>query len=179
MNLRGCEQCESSKGPGAAVFEPRGCQGLGKPCSQGEEPRLGADTLHKLRAKFRPGIVSEPLASGGSPPSSLPAGCPAHVLLSLVMDIPRGQQAGQGHQADTVPEAVLSPPATRDQSTGTPAASLRALFNHSLANRLYSLPFSVCLLYWLDWREGCHGTSSFIWEGHRWQHMAPLVAPPG
>lgn len=95
MNLRSCEQCESSKGPGAGAFEPRGGQGLRKSCSFvprvcGEQPAahpgFGANPLRTLPAKFRPGIPSKRALGKrqGSLPSSLPAGYPAHVLLFLV-----------------------------------------------------------------------------------------------
>lgn len=177
MNLRGCEQCGSSQGPGAGVFEPRRCQGLGKPwgCvgrarSSGLEQALYTNSERNFGRDSERAFGKQParrvpspwaaLFGDGHPPG--PAGWAG----------PPGSPSARG-----LGSAVTA--ATRDQSTGTPAASPRALFNHSLANRLYSLPFSVCLLCWLDWREGFHGTSSFLWEGHRWQHMAHLVAPPG
>lgn len=148
MNLRGCEQCESSKGLGAGVLEPRGGQGLRKSCSCvpracGEEPAahagFGAHTSQTFIAKFRPGIPSQQpfgkrrgslRSSAGcqQPARRVPSPCAA---LFGVMDIPRGQcrrRAGwAGPPASRrAPEgsAGLSPAATQDQRNGTPAASL-------------------------------------------------------
>lgn len=68
MNLRGCEQRESSKGPGAGVLEPRGGQGLRKSCSRvpracSEQPAahagFGANASQTFAAKFRLGILSQ------------------------------------------------------------------------------------------------------------------------
>lgn len=168
MNLRGCEQ----QGSGGWSIWTQGRPGIKKvvePRSQGEEPAarpgFGANTSQTLVAKFRRGILGQQalgrrrgslLSSAGcqQPAHRVPSPCAA---LFGVMDIPRGQQAGQGHQPAAGPGCAVT--ACHSASPRPPCQwQATALFNHSLANHFYSLPFSFCLLCWLGWRGG---TSSF------------------